>query len=74
MSAQKVQIEDEAVKTSPLTSKNSNEIMGYLTPGAKQIFINWGKHSPKLQSSDILIQNVISGLKLTRLATLLVES
>ena len=27
--------EDEMVKKSPLTSKNSNKATGYLTPGAK---------------------------------------
>ena len=30
--------EDETVKRSPLTSKNSNRATGYLTPGAKQAF------------------------------------
>ena len=30
--------EDETVKKSPLTSKNSNRATGYLTPDAKQAF------------------------------------
>ena len=30
--------EDETVKRSPLTSKNSNGATGYLTPGAKRVF------------------------------------
>ena len=30
--------EEEMVKRSPLTSKNSNRATGYLTPGAKQAF------------------------------------
>ena len=31
--------EDKTVKKSPLTSKNSNRATGYLTPSAKQAFI-----------------------------------
>ena len=66
--------EDETVEKSPLISKNSNEATGYLTLMLSELLFNWGKRSAKLQSSDILIPNIISGLKLMRQATLLVGS
>ena len=64
--------EDKTVKRS--LSKNLNGTTGYLTPEARLAFIELRKVFTKLQFSNIWIQNVISGLKLTRQATLLVES
>ena len=65
---------DETIERSPLTSKNLNGAMDYLTPDAKQAFTQLRQAFTKAPILQYFVQNVISGLKLTRQATLLVES
>ena len=56
-----------------LPSKNWNGATGYLTLNASKLLPNWDKRSAKLWYCNILIQNIISGLKLMCQATVLVE-